>query len=117
MANEIRFSGSLRYTEGVESATLTGSGTADQTGTEYVQATQEVGLVEEQIAKGDIGVIGWCAFRNLDATHFVELGATTGVYTIKLKAGATAIVPWDGSTVYALADTSICQIEYLMIEA
>lgn len=117
MANEIRFSASLRYASGLKAASLSASGMANQAGTEYVQKTQEIGITEEVLDQGDIATIGWVIVRNADATHFIELGATTAVYTIKVPAGGVVMAPWDGSTIYALADTSICQVEYLLIEA
>ena len=117
MANEITVSGTLSYSKSTARASLSGSLRADQTGDHYVQAVQDVGLVEENIAKGDIGTIGWCAFRNNDTTNFVELGATTGVYTLKLGPGEFhGPLRWNSTAVFAKADTGSCKVEYLLIE-
>jgi hypothetical protein len=119
MANEIQFSGSLRYASGLKHGALEGSGRADQSGKEYMQDTQEIGSSEEQLLKGDVGTIGWVAVRNLDATFYVELGAGTGAYSLKVPPGGYAMAPWDGTTVYAKANSGsdTAQIEYLLIEA
>ena len=39
-----------------------------------------------------------------DATNFVEVGSTTGVYDIKLLAGEFALYRHNSATVYAKAD-------------
>ena len=119
MANEISYSGSLSFTKGVESARLSGSGRADQTGTDYVQATQAIGDSQETLVKGDIGTIGWVAVRNMDDALSVQLGATTGVYSILLGPGQFFMGPWDTVNVYALGTSAspLTKIEYLLIEA
>src|SRR5215472_14737294 len=117
MANEITVSGTLSYSKSSARASLSGSLRADQTGDHYVQAIQDVGTVEENIAKGDIGTIGWCAFRNNDTTNYVELGATTGVYSLKLGPGEFhGPMKWNSSSVFARANTASCKVEYLLIE-
>lgn len=117
MANELTLTGSLSFSKGKAKASLSGSATADVTGTHYVQNVQEVGTEEEQLVKGDIGTIGWAIFRNTDATNFVQLGATTGVYTVKVEKGETVgPMRWNGSAIYALADTAGVALEYLIVE-
>lgn len=90
---------------------------ATQAGSKYESGVQVIGTSEEQLSKNDVGTVGYLGINNLDATNYVELGATTGVYTAKLAAGCGALIPWDGSTVYAKANTSSVNVEYLMIEA
>jgi len=77
---------------------------------------QAIGTAEEALLKGDVGTIGYLAFRNLDATNYVELGSTTAVYSIKVPAGKGLVVPWDHTNVYAKANTASCDCDYLLIE-
>jgi hypothetical protein len=117
VANEITLSGSISYSKNKAKAALAGSATASQTGDHYVQEVQDVGTVEEQLAKGDIGTIGWCAFRNMDTVNFVQIGAAAGEYSIKLGPGEFhGPMRWSGSAVYAKADTAACKVEYLLLE-
>src|SRR6266542_3229329 len=104
MANEITMTGSLSYLKNRARAALSGSATVDQAGDHYVQQVQDVGTAEEQLEKGDIATIGWCAFRNMDATNYVELGATAGVYSMMLDPGEfIGPMRWSGSAIYAKA--------------
>lgn len=116
MANEITFSGSLRYLSGLKSATMSASGHATQVGTHFISNIQDIGTVEEAVVKGDVGTIGWVMFRNLDDTNFIEVGATTGVYSLKLTAGSMFVGPWDGSTIFAKSDTDPCALQTLIVE-
>jgi hypothetical protein len=88
-----------------------------QSGSKYEQGVQIIGTSEESLSKNDVGTIGYIGINNLDATNYVELGATTGVYTCKIKAGCGALIPWDGSTTFIKANTSNVNVEYFMIEA
>lgn len=118
MANEIRINGTLTYAKGNARASLAGSGTFDQTGEHYVQTVADVGTTEEELDKGDIGTIGWVSFRNMDDTNYVEIGAATGEYTIKLDPlEYQGPMKWNGAGIFAKANTAPCQVEYLAIEA
>ena len=56
--------------------------------------------------------------KNLDETNYVEVGATTGVYNLKLMPGDTVgPLRWNGTTMYAKANTAPCNIEVLLVEA
>jgi hypothetical protein len=90
---------------------------ATQSGSKYESGVQSIGTTEETLSQNDVGTIGYLGINNLDATNYVELGATTGVYSAKLAAGCGALIPWDGATVYAKAHTGACLVEYLIIEA
>ena len=116
MANEINVSLSLRYANSPTSASMTSSFIADQAGSKYEAGVQTVGLTEENLAKNDVGTIGYIAVRNTDATNYVELGSSTGVYSVKLRAGESCFIPWEGSQVIAKANTATCDCEYLIIE-
>jgi hypothetical protein len=117
MANEIQINATLRYSKSPTAASLSTSFFADQTGDKFQAGVQIVGITEEQLNKGDVGTIGYLAFRNLDTTNFVELGKATGAYSIKVKPGKGGVIPWGSSAVYMLADTAAVEFEYLAIEA
>lgn len=118
MADEIRISTTIRYTKSGTAASHTQSFTADQTGDKYQAGVQSVGTAEESMDKGDIGTIGFFAFRNVDATNYVQFGITTGVYSIKCLAGQGGLVSWNSSTApYAKANTAAVEVDYLMVEA
>ena len=117
MANEITVVATLKYAKNKSAAQLATSHNADQSGDKYEAGIQTVGTVEEQLTKGDVGVIGYLAVRNTDAVNFVQLGSSAGNYSLKLLAGKGAVIPWSGSAVYAKADTTAVDVEYLIIEA
>src|SRR5436309_15751946 len=108
MSNEITITSTLKYSKNKASASLAGTFQASQTGDKYEAGVQSVGTSpEETIQKGDIGTIGYAMFRNMDPTNFVQLGAQTGQYTIKLNPGETsAAIPWNGRAVCASGNTA-----------
>lgn len=118
MANEISFSGSLKFVKGTKSGSLSGSGKATQVGDDYVQGTQDVGTVEEVLVKNDIGTIGWVACENMDTNDDIQFGATTGVYSITLPPGKFFCCPWATVNVYAksLGSGGTAKVQYLLIE-
>lgn len=116
MANEITVNATLRYAKSPASASLSMSFLQDQTGDKYQGGIQTVGTAEESLDTNDVGVIGFLAIRNNDDTNFVQVGATTTVYSIKLGPGGGALVPWNGSNVFVKANVAACDVEYLLIE-
>ena len=118
MASEITIVSTLSFAKGTAKASFAASKAVTMTGVQYVHKTQTVGASEETVDKGDIATIGYAMFRNTDATNFVELGSSTGVYSVKLGPGESAgPMRWDGANVLAKADTAPCIIDYLLIEA
>lgn len=92
--------------------------TLDVTGDSQIYNVQDVGTSEETLAKGDIATIGYMIYYNRDSTNYIELGKSTGVYHIKVRAGGIGILEWDGATdVYAKANSSSCDLEYVLVEA
>ena len=115
--NVITISGTLSLSKNLARSAITGSVRAGQAGDEYVQAMQDVGTVEELLNVGEMGMVGWCAFRNKDTTNYVELGKATGQYTLRLGPGEFhGPVRWNGPLIFAKADTATCKVEYLAIE-
>jgi len=72
--------------------------------------TVSVGTGEETISFGDT-VPGWVECLNIDASNYVELGFSTGVYGIYLPPGGPALFYLNaGATIYAKADTATCDV-------
>lgn len=117
MANEISITATLRYAKDKASASQAISYLADQTGDKYSAGIQSIGTTEEALQKNDVGTIGYLAIRNMDTVNYVDIGATTGVYSLRLQAGKGALVAWNGTSVLCKANTAACEVEYLIIEA
>ena len=116
MANEIGTTGSLSYTKANARASLSGNNSYDG-GDHYISNVADVGTTEETLSKGDIGTIGLCGFRNMDATNYVELGSATGVYTLRVDAGKfSGPIMWNASSIFAKANTAGVKVEYLLVE-
>lgn len=93
--------------------------TAAQVGTHHDDGTQNIGLSEESITwNTDVANAYWLYIRNLDATNFVQIGFATGVYTIRLRPGDFMLIPLEPTinSVFALADTATCDIQYIVYE-
>lgn len=99
------------------------NGNLEQTGKSYATKfnqttaragsyTVDVGTSEETINFGDI-VPGFVRLTNLDATNFVEVGFSTGVYGMRLSAnnGVAMFERKSGATVYVKSDTAACKIQ------
>ena len=118
MANELTILVSMAFSKGGASVSRAESIQVTVTGDAFSHEVQEVGTSEEQLAQGaDLGTPGYMLIKNLDGTNYVEVGSTTGVYDIKLKAGEVALYRHNSATVYAKANTAVCLVEYMLIEA
>lgn len=118
MSKEIQVSWTLRYSKNNVSAAHSASFYVDQAGDKYVANVQIIGTTEEAMDKGDIGTISYISLKNLDATNYVQAGITTGVYSIKVLAGAGALLAWNSATAPLLkANTAPVEIDYLAVEA
>ena len=82
------------------------------------QSTLSVTTSEKTVSTyGELTTEGLIFVRNLDATNFVRLGFSTGVYGMKVKPGETFVfrlVP--GATVYLIADTATCLVDIDVLE-
>lgn len=91
----------------------------DMHGDALVRGVQNIGTTEEQINVGDIASLGFCYFKNMeppDAGNYVEVGTSTGVYQIKLRAGQVGLMPLNGTAVYAKANTAAVNLQYFLTE-
>jgi len=117
VSNEISISVGMSVSKGGVQDSRFDSVNIDMSGDAITHHTQVVGIVEEAIVvPADLTTFGFVLLKNLDDTNFIEIGKTTGVYTIKLKAGELALFRVDGSTLFALANTAACNMEIFLIE-
>ncbi len=87
-------------------------------GDSFVEGNLSIGTSEEELTQlADLGTPGYVLLKNLDATNYIEVGSTTGVYDIKLKAGEIALYRHNSATLYAKANTGACLLHYLVFEA
>lgn len=125
MANEIQVTGQLQYTnsaQGISAKSLSIAGvTFSITGKNYAQESMSVPTTAggTAIPLGSLGSLGWAAFKNNDATNYVDiLTATSGTDIIRLLPGEFAIFRFGSgiSAPAALAHTAVCLLEYLILE-
>lgn len=119
MANEITTQISMSLangslTDSVSSNFRTNQATADAAG-----GSQTIGFAShEAVVLGDVSSIGPSVFKNLDATHFVEIGIDdTGTFVpiVKIMPGEAALFqPASGVVLYAKADTAAVKIRRLI---
>jgi hypothetical protein len=120
MANEISVNASIEVTNGNMKDTFApGRRTYDQTAVGGpVPGYQTIGTSEETVSTSEISTLGWCMFRNLDATNYVRWGFSTGVYGGRMEAGETAgpfrLNP--GTTIYMIANTAACKVQIKVYE-
>jgi|688.fasta_scaffold1552243_1 hypothetical protein len=82
-----------------------------------VPGYQTIGTTEETITTSELSTLGWAYFQNLDATNYVELGFSTGVYGIRLEPGEPAVFRLKpAATIYAKANTSACKLQVKIFE-
>ena len=117
MANELSLIVNLSFNKGGAKVTKQASKQVTVTGDAFTHGVQAIGTSEEAVAQGaDLATPGYMLIINLDDTNYVEIGSTTGVYDIKLKAGEFALYRHNSATVYAKANTDTCNVEYCLIE-
>lgn len=124
MANEITVSTTLTCTNGDFSySRKVSSQQYDQAASGGRGGVQSIGFAaHEAILVTDVTTEGWCFFRNLDSTNFVDIGvdvAATFEPMIRLEPGEPALFRASkdaGATLYAKADTAAVKIEYMVLE-
>lgn len=117
MANELTISARLSFSKGGASVRRAENISVTVTGDAFSHEVQEVGTSEEALVQGsELGTPGYLFIKNMNATNYVEVGSTTGVYDIKLLAGEIALYRHNSATVYAKSNTGACLVEYLLIE-
>lgn len=118
MADELTVAASLAFSKSSRNVSITIGGTTfDVAGDKYSKIIQAIGTSEEALALGDVGTPGWVLVKNLDATNYVSLRPATGVADmIKMKPGEFALFRLAGAAPFAIADTTSCDIEIVIID-
>ena len=117
MSQEIRNTTTFAYNKNGATRGRTGVTTVqDATGNAVVDDVQSIGTSDETLDKGDIGTIGFLYAKNLDALHYIDIGADGSTYPIRLQPGVDCRTPWNSSAVHAKANTAACLLDYVVIE-
>lgn len=117
MANEIKVSVRLVFDKGGAKTSRSENISVTVSGNAFTHQVQEVGTGEEELEQGtDLGAPGYLLLKNLDSSNYVEVGSTTGVYDIRIRAGEVALYRHNSATIYAKATGGACDVEYLLIE-
>ena len=117
MADELKINLSVSFSKGGANFTKQKSINIDVSGDSYTSAVQNIGTTEEALTLvPDLTTPGYVILINLDSTNYVEVGSTTGVYDLKLKPGELALYRHNSSTIYAKANTSAINLEYIVVE-
>lgn len=119
MANELTINASIAYDDGTS---VDGLDIVDfkvtLTSQKFAHIIQSVGTSEEAMILGEVTSLGFCIFKNLDPTNYVEVRTGTGGTKIVLvSAGSVAMFAF-GSGITApflIANTATCRVEYLLI--
>src|SRR5436190_13486466 len=108
MPGEISISAALSINRNGAVNSGSGSKSIDQTGTDYVVQSQNIGSgATEPLNIGDIGTLAYIFVKNLDATNYVRIGINTPITQIfsRLKPGEFFVLPVEpGVTYYAQAN-------------
>jgi hypothetical protein len=117
MANELSLSGSASQTKNGATYSQSYTKTVTITGDTPVAAVQSIGTSDETLGLGEIATLGYMIAKNLDATNYIEIGHTSGTYSIKLKALEFCIfrVGAGMTAIHAKANTGACLLQYLLL--
>lgn len=120
MADELTIRASLSFEKGdtlVE--LLIGPKKRDVAGTHGQRRRQSIGFAaEELVVMDDIASGGYLLVVNRDATNYVQLRSATGVQAFaRLLPGDFCLFRLDnGATLYAIANTAACDIDYAAVD-
>lgn len=119
MANEISVSFRFGVTNGnYDPGTINVSNQQiTQTAAGAAEGIQNIGTSEEELSNGGLSTEGWIFMRNLNATNYIQVGFSTGVYGIRLEAGECAMFRTEPNcTIYMKANTGACNLQYRWLE-
>lgn len=120
MANEILTSGGIVYSDALGQTSNLQSLNVYSTisTTQFVEIAQSITTSPVAINLGPLATLGWCIFKNLDPTNYIEiLTGTGGVKFARIYPGKTCGPIYLGSGVtapFAQANTAVCLMQYLI---
>lgn len=120
MADEIRVSGQVVYkdSEGTDEYLQFAEKLFSITTKKFQKCKHNIGTSEEALKLGELTALGWCLFKNLDSTNYVELRVSTGgAKFAKVPPLGVALFYFaaDVTAPYAIANTAACQCEYQIL--
>lgn len=123
MANEIKITNSLRFRQSsngvVKESIGKGSFSVDVTGEHFIAGIEGVGTSEISITQpSGLGSPGWVWIKFLEGpSAYIDIGTTTGQYTIRLYPGESVAFRCVGANVYIIGLSGGGNLfQYLMIE-
>jgi len=121
MADEATIFASVRFVKGSTVVELGADNLqVDVSGNQFAWQRQSVGTSEEAIDIGEVSTGGYFCAINRDPTNFVSIRqATGGTDFIRLNAGEVCCFRIHASSVapFWIADTAVCQVEFLLLPA
>jgi hypothetical protein len=115
MAEELTINGNLRYLKGGVDELFNFAQVTDVSGDALSRQLLFIGTAEEEVPMGDVTSPGYVVSFNLDDTNYVQIGAASDEYCIKLGPGERAFFPLNGTTLFAKANTAECQVLFLIL--
>ena len=115
MASEISFSASLSYAKSGTSLNRQCSTTLDVAGLKYADVVQTIATGGSTVTFGTVGTVGVFMLQNIDPANYVDVGFDGSTYPVRLAAvsgtqGGFIIAPNNGSTIYARASVTGCNL-------
>ncbi len=118
MANEGTLTINASCTKSGTTLTRSLTNTFNVSSAQGIIQRQNIGTADETLALGDVATPGFFVACNRDATNYLEIGHTSGTYSIKLKAGelcAFRVGSAMASAIHAKANTAACDLEYFLL--
>ena len=115
MASEISFSAQLNYSKSGASLSSQCSTVATVAGVKYADVMQTITTAGSTVTFGTVGTVGVFMLQNIDPTNYVDVGFDGTTYPVRLAAvsgtqGGFIIAPNNGSTIYARASVTGCNL-------
>ena len=116
MANEVTVKLEINVSKSGAESSRKENFKATMGGNGITHSIQNVGTSVEPLDIGSdaIAVHGWYYIKNLDTVNYIRAGLS-GQYTMKLLPGESCIFR-AAAPIYAIANSSACDVEYLIIE-
>ena len=112
MANELTISTAIGYSKSNDTVNKSHSKQITVAGSVRASGVQSIATSETALDLGGVTAVGIVFLQNLDPTNYVEVGTTTAVYAVKIKAGEAFVFRSDGNTVYCKASTAAVKVAY-----
>lgn len=122
MANEVKVTMNVALANGLAKHTFSpGQVAVNQSASGFYDTVASIGTSEETHGPnfGDVGTEYLCAVYNLDATNYVQLGFSTGVYGMRLRPSSFPCIFQlePGATLYLKANVAACKVRIIVYEA